>query len=90
LSDGAVWSVTCQRTLRLHFAGLKTFGFVLQSAFYSDYGIRPSHKNSNNALAGEPETENDAACEISFANFVLDFTSVSGGASGDDKKDLFK
>jgi hypothetical protein len=41
--------------------------FVRQRAFYSNRGVRPSDKNSNNPLAGEPETENDAAREISFA-----------------------
>jgi hypothetical protein len=36
------------------------------SAFYSNCGVRPSDKNSNNPLAGEPETENDAAHEIAY------------------------
>jgi hypothetical protein len=52
----------------ISFACLSTFCFVLQSAFYSNYGVRPSHKNSNNPLAGEPETENDAARVFPIAN----------------------
>jgi hypothetical protein len=63
--------------------------FVLQRAFYSNRGVRPSHKNSNNPLAGEPETENDAAAKI-FHRLVHYFTPVEAAAPATTKKDLFK
>jgi hypothetical protein len=54
-------------------------------------GLPPSHKNSNNPLAVEPETENDAPRLIfSAAHSRFHFTSVEAAASGDSKKDLFK
>jgi hypothetical protein len=34
---------------------------ALEKAFESESGGPPSHENSNNPLAVEPETENDAA-----------------------------
>jgi hypothetical protein len=64
----------------ISFACLSAFCFVLQSAFYSNYGVRPSHKNSNNPLAGEPETENDAARVISHRQSFMIFTSVAAAA----------
>ncbi|WP_312016059.1 hypothetical protein [Bradyrhizobium sp. JYMT SZCCT0428] len=50
---------------RLDFMLRASIRLFLQSAFYSNYGVRPSHKNSNNPLAGEPETENDARAKFS-------------------------
>ena len=47
----------------------------------------PSHKNSNNPLAVEPETENDAAAEIFSLQISFDdFTSVEAAASSDNKR----
>src|SRR5258708_14613352 len=44
----------------------------------------PSHKNSNNPLAGEPETENDATRK--FIRLVHDFTSVEAAAPATTKR----
>ncbi|CAN7613330.1 hypothetical protein LJR220_005662 [Bradyrhizobium sp. LjRoot220] len=56
------------------------FCFGLQLVFYSNGGVRPSHKNSNYPLAGEPETENDAARKFHHL-FVHDSTSVEAAAA---------
>src|SRR4051794_20365356 len=60
------WTSSCGAPIRL-FVLL----FVLQRAFYSNSGVRPSHKNSNNPLAGEPETENDAARDFFAGSFMI-------------------
>jgi hypothetical protein len=54
--------------------------FVLESSLRKKQLTAPPHKNSNNPLAGEPETENDAARGNFFANLVHDFTSVDATA----------
>jgi hypothetical protein len=54
---------------------------------YSKIGFPPPHENSNNPLAAEPETENDAA--RFFQRRIRIFTSDEAAASGDDKG-LFK
>jgi hypothetical protein len=45
----------------------------------------PSDKNSNNPLAGEPETENDAARDFFYAKHIPEFTSVEAAAPATTK-----
>src|SRR3954447_16986897 len=45
--------------------------FSLAKAFYSEPGFPPSHKSSNNPLAVEPETENDAARGSYFVGSLM-------------------
>ena len=44
---------------------------VQEKDFYSENDFPPSHKNSNNPLAVEPETENDIARESFFAGSFM-------------------
>jgi hypothetical protein len=51
--------------------------FVLESSLRKKQPATPSHKNSNNPLAGEPETENDAEREIFFySSFMISLRSM--------------
>jgi hypothetical protein len=43
---------------------------ALKQSSWSESGCPPSHKNSNNPLAVEPEAENDAARESCSANLA--------------------
>jgi hypothetical protein len=55
---------------------------------YSEIGFPPPHENSNNPLAAEPESENDAARFFPKGTFEIHF-SWSGGFRR-RQKDLFK
>jgi hypothetical protein len=63
--------------------------FVLESSLRKKQPTTPSHKNSNNPLAGEPETENDAEREF-FSTARSSFHFGRCGGSNDNDKDLFK
>jgi hypothetical protein len=45
----------------------------MEKAFCSENGFPPSHENSNNPLAVEPETENDTVRLIFYRKHIQDF-----------------
>jgi hypothetical protein len=74
-------------------ANAKPSYFVPQSVLfwkrlYSEIGFPPPHENSNNPLAAEPESENDAA--RFFPKALSRLTSSWSGGFRRRQKDLFK